>query len=88
MANKLSGIYNVVAPQPVTNTMLVHSIASQLGKRIILPNIPQFMVTPFVGEMATLLYDSQKVDASKIISEGYKFRFNEVDEALKDLLSK
>lgn len=88
LANKLSGIYNVVAPQPVTNTKLVHSIASKLGKRILLPNIPQFMVKPFIGEMATLLYDSQKVDASKIISEGFKFRFNKVEEALEDLLSK
>ena len=87
LANKLRGIYNVVAPQPVTNTKLVHSIASQLGKRILLPNIPEFMIKPFVGEMTSLLYDSQKVDASKIISEGYKFRFNEVEEALKDLLS-
>ena len=86
LANKLSGIYNAVAPQPVTNSNLVNSIASQLGKRIMLPNIPQFLVEPFVGEMVTLLYDSQKVDASKIISEGYKFQFNEIDEALKDLL--
>ncbi len=87
LTNHLSGIYNVVAPQPVTNKKFVNAIAKQLGKRIILPNIPQFLVQPFVGEMASLLYDSQKVDASKIISEGYKFRFTEVEEALKDLLA-
>lgn len=87
LTNKLSGIYNVVAPQPVTNKKFVKSIAQQLHKNIVLPNIPEFMVKPFVGEMASLLYHSQKVDASKIVSEGYKFRFIEVEDAIKDLLS-
>ena len=87
LVNNLSGVYNVVAPQPVTNKKFINSIAKQFDKTVILPNIPQFLVKPFVGEMAAMLYDSQKVDASKIISEGYKFRFNQVDQALKDLLA-
>lgn len=86
MINNLSGIYNVVAPQPVTNKELVKAIATQLGKKIILPNIPEFMIKPFVGEMVSLLYHGQKVDVLKLINAGYKFRYPSIDKALQEIL--
>ena len=86
MVNNLSGIYNVVAPQPTTNKELVKEIAKQLDRKIILPNIPEFLIKPFVGEMVSLLYHGQKADALKIINAGYKFRYPSLDSALQEIL--
>ncbi|MEO6520717.1 MAG: TIGR01777 family oxidoreductase [Mucilaginibacter sp.] len=84
----MSGVYNMVAPYPVTNEQLTHSIAKQFRKTIWLPHAPEFALKLFLGEMATLVLGSTKVAATKIEKAGYHFKFLTVEDALKDLYSK
>ena len=42
--NEFSGIYNGVAPNPVTQNKLMNGIAGILGKPIVLPNIPKWVL--------------------------------------------
>lgn len=80
------GIYNAVAPNPVTNKQLTQAVAVQLGKPFFMPNVPKFLMKLVLGEMYILLFTSQKVSAQKAIDNGYEFKFKKLETALADLL--
>ncbi len=84
--NKLSGVYNGVAPDPVTNKYLTKAIAEHLKKSLWLPPIPKFVMSIILGEMHQILFYSHRVSADKISSKGFKFLFQDVKIALEDLL--
>jgi len=86
LSNELGGIYNAVAPYPVTQKVLVKTICQVLDKPYFMPNIPKFAMQLALGEMHTLLYDSQNVSAKKIIGEGYQFKFLSLEKALQNEL--
>ncbi|HWZ01998.1 MAG TPA: TIGR01777 family oxidoreductase [Mucilaginibacter sp.] len=77
------GVYNMVAPNPVTNKQLTQAIAKQLHKPLWLPNVPAFLLKLLLGEMNTIVLGSTKVSAKKIEATGYKFVYPEVSQALK-----
>lgn len=83
LQNELEGVYNAVAPYPVTNKGMVKAIAKVLDKPYFLPNIPQFIMKAVLGEMSMLLFTSQNVSAKKIIGEGYQFKYLSLEKALK-----
>ena len=84
--NQLSGIFNGVAPYPVTNAELTKAIAKTLGKPLFLPNIPQFVMKLILGEMHQILFSSQHVSCRKLLDLKYQFKFASLDKALYDLL--
>ena len=86
MENRLSGIYNGVAPYPVTNSELTKAIAKTLGKPLFLPNIPKFVMKLILGEMHQILFSSQHVSCRKLLDENFQFKFASLDKALNDLL--
>lgn len=82
----LEGVYNGVAPNPVSNKELTKSIARAVNRPLILPNIPRFAMKLILGDMHTLLFDSQRVSSKKIEHKGFNFKFNYLKPALDDLL--
>ena len=84
--NQLSGVFNGVAPYPVTNAELTKAIAKTLGKPLFLPNIPQFVMKLILGEMHQILFSSQHVSCRKLLDLKYQFKFASLDKALCDLL--
>jgi uncharacterized protein len=84
--HELEGVYNAVAPHPVTNNALMKMIAKVLDRPYFMPNVSKFVLEAVLGEMSTLLLASQNVSARKIISEGYQFKFLSLEKALKDVL--
>ena len=86
MENKLAGVYNGVAPYPVTNSELTKAIAKTLGKPLFLPNIPKFAMKLILGEMHQILFSSQHVSCRKLLDENFQFKFASLDKALNDLL--
>lgn len=83
--NELSGVYNAVAPNPVTNKELTKELASQMGKAVWLPNVPAFVLKGLLGEMSEIVLSSQLVSSDKIQSAGYSFKFKNLSRALGDL---
>lgn len=84
--NQLSGVFNGVAPYPVTNAELTKAIAKTLGKPLFLPNIPQFAMKMILGKMHQILFSSQHVSCRKLLDLKYQFKFASLDKALSDLL--
>lgn len=85
LENELDGIYNGVAPNPVTNKELMKEIAHQMGKSLWLPNIPAMALKLALGEMARVVLASQRVSSDKIEKAGYDFKFKNLPKALEDL---
>jgi NAD dependent epimerase/dehydratase family enzyme len=46
------------------------------------------MIRLVMGEMATMLLASQKMIPGRLISDGFEFRFADVDAALADLVNR
>ncbi|MEJ1223504.1 TIGR01777 family oxidoreductase [Sediminicola sp. 1XM1-17] len=85
--NKLQGVYNGVAPNPICNNKLVKEIAKQLNKPLILPNIPKFAMKLILGEMSYILFASQRVSSKKIEEEGFVFHYQNICKALEGIYS-
>jgi len=81
----MKGVYNMVAPNPVTNKQLTHAVAKQLHRPLWAPNVPAFALKLFLGEMSTIVLGSTKVSAQKIEDSGFKFEYPELQEALKEI---
>lgn len=82
----IQGPVNMVAPKPVKNEEFAKTLASVLSRPAIFP-LPAFAVKLVFGEMGEdLLLGSQKVEASKLISTGYPFRYRELRGSLESLL--
>ncbi|MBU3822440.1 TIGR01777 family oxidoreductase [Flavobacteriaceae bacterium XHP0103] len=86
LKHHLEGVYNGVAPNPVSNKELIKSIAKVIDRPLVLPNIPKFVLKFVLGEMHTLLFDSQRVSSKKVTNKGFGFKFNYLKPALEDLL--
>lgn len=78
----LSGVYNMVAPQVVTNRQLNQEIAKKLGKPLWLPSVPAFLLRGVLGKMSAVVLDSTKVSAERILNAGFKFKHPTLPEAL------
>ena len=85
--NELDGVYNGVAPNPVTNSELTKAVAKTLNKPLFLPNIPKVVMKLALGEMHILLYESQRVSSKKIEDAGFDFRYSNIHPALEAILN-
>ncbi|MGA9508406.1 MAG: TIGR01777 family oxidoreductase [Candidatus Sulfotelmatobacter sp.] len=82
----IQGPVNMVAPRPVRNEEFAKILATVLSRPAIFP-LPVFAVKLVFGEMGEdLLLGSQKVEASKLISTGYPFRYRQLKTSLESLL--
>jgi uncharacterized protein (TIGR01777 family) len=79
------GVFNGVAPFPVTNREFTRELARALGRPAILP-IPAFALKLLFGEMAQVLLESQRVAPRAAEAAGFRFRFPQLAPALADLL--
>jgi hypothetical protein len=88
MSEALSGPVNAVAPQPVTNREYTKTLGSVLSRPTVFP-LPAFAVRFAFGEMGEeLLLSSTRVEAGKLTSSGYAYRFPELKQALQHLLGR
>lgn len=87
MNRDISGIFNAVAPNPVTNKAFSNAVAKQLKKPMMPIGVPELSLKILLGEMSEVLLNSNRCNASKIIDAGYQFEFENLDEAIKNLIS-
>ena len=83
MEKGLIGTFNAVAPNPVTNAKLTKELAKVLNKPLLLPNVPKVMMELVLGEMAYLLFASQRVSSKRIEKNGFIFTYKNICTALE-----
>lgn len=81
------GVFNAVAPNPVTNKDFTETLASVLHRPLVLPKVPEFGLKLVMGEMSELVLASQRVSAEKILKHGFVFEFPHLKPALESFYS-
>jgi uncharacterized protein (TIGR01777 family) len=82
----ISGPINCVAPNPVRNAEFAKILARTLGRPILLPAAPAFVLRTVLGEFADVVLKGQRVIPKKLMKVGFSFRFPTLQQALEDLI--
>lgn len=82
---KSSGVYNLSAPNPVTNGEFTHHLGKVMQRPAVLP-APGFALKMMLGEMATLVLDGQRVVPHRLLADGFAFTYTEPRPAIQALL--
>lgn len=84
----VQGIFNAVAPAPVTNALLVKELAERMRKGRYIPlYVPKWVLRLVLGESSIEVLKSATVSCRKIHQTGFTFLFPSVQAALDQLLA-
>ena len=79
----LSGAVNLVAPNPVPNSVFTKELARVLGRPAFFP-VPELLIRVLFGEMGDALFlTSCRVVPKKLISNGFRFSSPKLSECLQ-----
>ncbi len=79
----IAGPLNAVAPAPVTNREFTRVLARVLHRPAILP-VPAFLCRAAFGELGqTLLLEGARVCCARLEGSGFRFRYRELESALR-----
>ncbi len=82
----MNGIYNAVAPKPVSNKELVLKLAQEERKKFYIPlHVPAFALKLAMGEMSVEVLKSTTVSCDRLHIEGFTFLYPSIEAALKEL---
>ena len=82
------GIYNLTAPQPVTQKQFARTLGRVLRRPAFAP-APGFVMKILFGEMGkSLILDGQKVHPKRLLDSGYEFEHESLEQALRDALGR
>ena len=83
---KLQGVYNAVAPHPVSNKKFILQLARALRGRFFVPlYVPGFVLKAVLGEMSIEVLKSANVSSKKISSTGFTFLSPSITSAIHKL---
>ena len=82
---ELAGVFNAVAPFPVSNKELVKKLAKGYSQFYLPVHVPALALKVILGEMSIEVLKSATVSSKKCETAGFQFRFPGIDEALKDI---
>jgi len=85
--DKLNGSVNAASPAIVRMKEFAKTLGRVLHRPSFLP-IPKFAIRILKGKLGNYATDSQRVVMNKLLKSEYKFKFENLEDALKDLLKK
>lgn len=80
-----SGPVNLTAPTPATNRDFSKALGRALHRPAVMP-VPPVAIKLLYGEMAAIVLEGQRAVPQRLGELGYRFRFTDLDAALKDAL--
>jgi uncharacterized protein (TIGR01777 family) len=84
---RAQGVYNAVAPEPITHAEMTYEIAKAYHRPVWWPHAPAFALRLILGEMACLVTGGNFVSSAKIQNElGFTFTYKCFSEAIKKLV--
>jgi uncharacterized protein (TIGR01777 family) len=82
---ELSGVFNGVSPNPVTNREFTAALARHLHRPACL-FVPAFMLRLAAGEMGGLLLEGQRAVPKRLLEAGFQFPHGTLDSALTEII--
>ncbi len=79
---EMAGAYNAVAPQHVTHSEFMHVLAGVLKLHLLGIPVPGLLLKAVLGEMSDVILKGSRVSPEKLLSTGYRFHFNTLEDAL------
>lgn len=83
---EISEAVNVCSPNPVRNKDLGKALGKVLHRPSFLP-APGFMIRLILGEFGSVLLKGQRVLPQRLVNAGFKFRYPEIEEALRSIIA-
>jgi uncharacterized protein (TIGR01777 family) len=80
------GVYNGTAPNPVTMKTFAAALGRALHRPAVLP-VPGFVLKVAMGEVADVVLTGQKVLPVRTEQAGFRFRFTDIDSALRAVVA-
>lgn len=81
----MRGAYNTTAPNPVRMAEVTRAFGQAAGGVLPMP-VPQFVIERFLGDGATIILDSQCVVPTRLLQQGFDFRYPQIGPAVADVL--
>jgi len=86
-SSSLAGVYNAVAPNPVSNEQLIREIESIKNRKQVKLHIPEFILKVALGELSIEVLKSCTVSSAKITATGFQFKYPAIQDAVQELES-
>ncbi|MFO7934021.1 MAG: TIGR01777 family oxidoreductase [Bacteroidales bacterium] len=82
---RLNGVFNVCAPYPADYRKFAEILVRKTGA-LFKVRVPVFLLRLALGEAHTMVTQGQHVIPARLLMEGYRFRYPDLEEALQNLL--
>ena len=83
--NNYENTFNLTAPKPTINLLFTRALGKALRKPTIFP-VPEFILKLIFSEGAKVLTDGQDVIPKRLLSLGFKFKYNDIKETVDGLI--
>lgn len=81
----LSGPFNLCAPEAMPNRAFLWTVRRVLKRPSLFP-LPAFVLHSLLGELATVMLDSQHLVPERLTEATFQFEYPQLEQALRDLL--
>ncbi|MFV8374087.1 TIGR01777 family oxidoreductase [Flavobacterium sp. LB1P71] len=85
---EMNGPYNAAINDNTNNAIFSKTLARVLGYAIWLPNVPEFVLKLALGEMSKIVLYGRRVSSEKLEKLGFQFKYKNLEEALRNCLTK
>ncbi len=88
-SQKINGIFNITAPKPTINTILMKILRKKIGIPFGIPQ-PEWILkigAKIIGTEPELVLKSRNVIPERLINEGFKFKFHTIEKTIQNLIS-
>lgn len=83
---KAVGVFNLAAPQEITNSGFTRTLAKKLRRPAFIP-VPPLALRILFGKAASMLTQSPAVVPHKLLETGFEFKYSTIDDSLDEILS-
>lgn len=80
------GPYNAVSPHHISHRDFMKVLSGIIKRPVLFPPVPSLLVKLILGQMADVVIKGSRISSQKIIDSGYHFIFDNLDDAIKDIM--
>lgn len=79
----MSGIYNATTPDYTTNKEFMRTLAKEMKRPFVIPQIPSVLLKLIMGEAAGMVLEGSRISPQRAINTGFKFQYSTANQAIQ-----